>query len=457
VATQKLKAGPSASRFPQSGRAVMVFDISLILCYLVAPVPMRCFYQTGLLFLAGLLALNAAAADWPQFRGPQASGVDSSAPAPVHWNIATSENVRWRTPIPGLNIESANDQDTHEWHLLALEQATGKILWDKVEHEAVPRLKRHPKSSHCSSTPATDGKHVVAIFGSEGLFCFDMEGRLVWRKDLGPMDSAFYRVPTAQWGFGSSPVIHDGKAVVLCDVLTNSFIAAFDLADGRELWRTPRQDVPTWGTPTVVQVGDQVQVLVNGCHQSGAYDFATGREVWRLRGGGDIPVPTPILGNGLVYLTSAHGNVRPVRAIRLQARGDITSSEQGGTNAAVIWAHPHLGNYMQTPIVVGNQLYACFDMGLLTCFDAKTGAIRYSERLGSGAEGFSSSPVSDGRNLYFASELGNVFVVPAIATFSVVATNALEETCMATPALSNGTLFYRTREHLVCVGLTAVK
>jgi outer membrane protein assembly factor BamB len=163
-----------------------------------------------------------------------------------------------------------------------------------------------------------------------------MDGNFAWRKDLGPMDAAFYLVPTAQWGFASSPVIHDGKVVVLCDVLTNSFIAAFDLADGRQLWRTPRQDVPTWGTPTVVQVGNRSQVLVNGDHHSGGYDFATGQEVWRLRGGGDIPVPTPIVANDLAYLTSAHGNLSPISAIRLTARGDITPSEPGATNVAVV-------------------------------------------------------------------------------------------------------------------------
>jgi outer membrane protein assembly factor BamB len=135
---------------------------------------------------------------------------------------------------------------------------------------------RHPKSSHCSSTPATDGKHVVAIFGSEGLFCFDMEGKVVWKKDLGPMNSVFYLVPTAQWGFASSPVIYDGKAVALCDVLTTSFIAAFDLDDGKELWRTPRQDVPTWGTPTVVNVGDLPQILVNGWAPYGGLHFCHG-------------------------------------------------------------------------------------------------------------------------------------------------------------------------------------
>ena len=342
---------------------------------------------------------------------------------------------------------------TRRMNLLALDAASGRTLWDKVEHEAVPRTKRHPKGTHCSSTPATDGKHIIAIFGSEGLFCFDMDGKLLWKRDLGPMDSAFYVVPSAQWGFASSPVIHEGKAVVLCDVLTNSFLAVFDLKDGKELWRTPRRDVPTWGTPTAAKVGDQTQILVNGWHHTGATSFATGEEIWKLDGGGDIPVPTPIVADGLAYFTSAHGRLRPIRAIRLEARGNITPSEPGGTNTAIVWAHPRLGNYMQTPIVVGDLLYACFDIGVLTCFDAKSGAVRYDGRLGGGGQGFTSSPVSDGRHLYFAGELGDVFVLSAQSpTFSVIATNKLNETCMATPALSSGTLFYRTRGHIMAIG-----
>jgi outer membrane protein assembly factor BamB len=438
-----------------------------------------------LLVLSMVLTSHALAGNWPQFRGAQASGLDTSAAAPVHWNVASGENVRWRTQVAGLahsspilwgdrvflttatasaradlkvglygDIGSADDQGTHQWHLLALDQGTGKVLWDKVEHEAVPRVKRHPKSSHCSSTPATDGSHIVAIFGSEGLFCFDMEGSRLWSKDLGPMDSGFYVVRDAQWGFASSPVIKDGKVIVLCDVQTNSFVACFNLTDGKEVWRTPRTDVPTWGTPAVVDAAGQIQVLVNGWHHTGSYDFATGKEIWSLDGGGDIPVPTPIVANGLAYFTSAHGQSRPIRAIRLNARGNITPADPGATNAAIAWAHARRGNYMQTPIVVGDHLYACFDTGVLTCFDAQTGAVQYSERLGGGAEGFSSSPVSDGRNIYFGSELGHVFVVPAGKTFSIVATNALDETCMATPALSAGTLFYRTREQLVAIGGT---
>jgi len=434
--------------------------------------------------LLGLVAaVKLAAANWPQYRGTQAGGLDANAPVPTAWDVEKGENIRWRTPIPGLahaspifwndrvyvttatrpgradlkvglygDIASANDQEPHQWRLLALEKATGKIVWDKLGHESVPRVKRHTKASHCNSTPATDGRHIVAIFGSEGLFCFDMEGQHVWKKDLGPMDSGYFQVPSAQWGFASSPVIQDGKVVVLCDVQTNSFLAAFDLADGKELWRTPRTDVPTWSTPTVVKAGDQTQLIVNGWHHSGGYDFASGKEIWKLDGGGDIPVPTPIVANGLVYLTSAHGRSRPMRAIRLDATGDITPADVGATNASIVWAHARQGNYMQTPIIVGNHLYGCADNGVLTCFDAKTGAISYSERLGSGSEGFTASPVSDCRQLFFTSEVGNVYVVPADGKFSVIATNSIGETCMATPAISEGTIFFRTRERITAVG-----
>ena len=240
--------------------------------------------------------------------------------------------------------------------------------------------------------------------------------------------------------------------MVLCDVQTNSFLAVFDLLSGKELWRTPRNDVPTWGTPTLAQSRGQTEILVNGWHHTGAYELATGKEIWHLNDGGDIPVPTPIVVNDLAYFTSGHGKSRPMRAIRLDAKGDITPPKVGDTNAAILWAHDKKGNYMQTPIAVGENVYGCIDFGVLTCFDGKTGAVHYSERLGNGGEGFTASPVSDGRHLYLASEIGNVYVVPASTTFSVVATNKLGETCMASPAIVDGTLLFRAREHLIAIG-----
>lgn len=356
--------------------------------------------QPSLLLAAMLVSslnLSVARADWPQYRGPFASGVASGAALPSSWNVERGENVRWHTPIPGLahsspviagdrvyvataiaskeaelkvglygDIGSANDDEAQEWRLLALDKNTGAVVWNQLALKAVPKVRRHTKASHCNSTPATDGRHIVAIFGSEGLFCFDTEGKLLWRKDLGPMDSGYFASPTAQWGFGSSPILHEGKVIVLCDVQKASFIAAFDVLDGRELWRTGRKDVPTWGTPTLVQTSERSQLVVNGWHETAAYDFATGTKLWTLDGGGDIPVPTPIFAHGLLYLTSAHGSWRPIRAIRPEATGDITPEDPGSTNAYIAWAHGRKGSYMQTPIVVGNLLFACNDLGILT-------------------------------------------------------------------------------------------
>lgn len=459
------------------------------------PTPLRFATALALAAFATLTARAAASAHWPQYRGPNASGLDSSTALPTTWNVTTGENIRWQTPIPGLahsspivwgdrvyvatavaesgksdlkvglygDIGAAPNTDKNQWRLLALDKATGKIIWNTLARDAVPKVPRHTKATHCNSTPATDGKLIVAIFGSEGLFCYNAaDGKLVWEKDLGPMDAGYFAMPSAQWGFASSPIIHDGKVVVQCDVQKGSFLAVFDLATGTELWRTSRKDVPTWGTPTIVTAtaaspsssssGTRTQIVVNGWHHAGGYDFATGQELWRHDGGGDIPVPTPITAHGLIYLTSAHGRSRPMRAIRPDATGDITPDNADWKHPSIAWNHDRRGNYMQTPIVVGDLLYGCADTGLLTCFDAKTGDVRFSERLAQNSEGYTASPVSDGRHLYFTSEQGNVFVVPATAKFSIVARNSLGETCLSTPALSDGALFFRTRDKLIAVG-----
>jgi outer membrane protein assembly factor BamB len=410
--------------------------------------------------------------------------VDESQVLPVTWNVKSGENIRWQTPIPGLahaspivwgdrlyvatavkpgkaelkvgiygDGASADEKESHQWRLLALDRATGRIVWDQLAHEGVPKLQRHTKASQCNSTPTTDGTNIVAILGSEGLFCFDLSGRLRWHKDLGPMDAGkLYSPPPMQWGFGSSPILHDGLIVVQCDVVSEQFLAAFRVEDGREVWRIPRKEVGTWSSPAIETGEGRRQILVNGFRHIGGYDLDTGKEHWWLSGGGDNPIPTPIVAHGLGFFTSSHGNYRPMRAIRLGASGDITPPAIEQTNAAIAWVHPRQGNYIQTPIVVGELLYACLDTGVLTCFDARTGTIRYSERLAGGSQGFSASPVSDGRHLYFASELGDVYVVPTGPEFSISATNTMGEVCMASPAISDGMLLFRTREHLVAIG-----
>jgi outer membrane protein assembly factor BamB len=221
---------------------------------------------------------------------------------------------------------------------------------------------------------------------------------------------------------------------------------------GKQLWRTPRADVPTWSTPAIVTMNGRDQVIVNGWKHIGGYDLETGKEVWRMTGGGDIPVPTPIAAHGLVFITNAHGKMAPIYAIKPTATGDISLKAGETSNAHIAWSYQRDGGYMQTPIVYGGILYVCRDNGVLSAFDAKTGARHYQARLGDGKTGFSASAVASGGRLYFTSEDGDVYVVKAGPAYELLATNPLGEVAMATPAISEGTLVFRTRHHLVAVG-----
>jgi outer membrane protein assembly factor BamB len=425
----------------------------------------------------------APATNWPQFRGPQASGVSAEA-APVSWNIAAGRNLLWQTPIPGLGHASPivwanriyiatavrpgakaelkvglygagasySEKEPHQWRLLCTDKLSGRILWDKLEFEAVPRVERHTKATHCNSTPATDGARIVALFGSEGLFCFDMEGQRLWHKDLGKLRGGPYDAPSLQWGFASSPVLYAGKVIVQCDTLSEQFLAVFELEDGRELWRAPRKEVSTWCTPLVAATSNRVQIIVNGWKHIGGYDFKTGSALWWLSEGGDVPVASPILAGDRVILSSGHGKFRPMRAVRLGASGDITPPDISATNQSVVWCHPRKGNYLQTPIVVGDLLWGCTNDGIVSCFDVATGKLHYEERMGGGAQGFTASPVAAKDKLYFIGEQGDVFVLPTSEKFRVLATNSLEGICLATPAISDGALLFRTTEKLLAIG-----
>jgi outer membrane protein assembly factor BamB len=437
-----------------------------------------------LISLIGLLICCAASADenWPSFRGLNAAGV-SPTPAPITWDVPSSKNIFWKTPIPGLalsspvvhgehlfvttavgqnenkdlrvglygDVQPVNDQVPYAFKLLCLDKTTGQLLWETTAHEGIPKVKRHPKSSHANPTPATDGKHVVAFFGSEGLYCYDTRGNLVWKKDLGLLDSGFFRMPAAQWGFASSPVIHDDRVIVQCDVQKGSFIAAFALKDGNEIWRTSRDEVPTWSTPTVHISPTRSQVICNGWKEIAGYDLATGKRIWHLRGGGDIPVPTPVVAHDLIYITNAHGPQAPIYAIRTSATGEITLAGDGDSGDHVAWSHRRGGNYMQTPIVIGEYLFLCRDNGLITCFESRTGRRLAEAKLADGRTGFTASPVAADGRLYFMSEEGNVYVVSADPKLEVLATNFLGELSMATPAISDGVLFFRTRSEVIAI------
>jgi outer membrane protein assembly factor BamB len=282
------------------------------------------------------------------------------------------------------------------------------------------------------------------------LFTYDLEGKLLWKKDFGVLDAGYFMVPDAQWGFASSPVITGDKLIVQADVQKNSFLAAFELKTGNELWRTPRADVPTFGTPAVLPYtgGNRksLQVVVNGFKHIGGYDLATGKELWKLKGTGDIPVPTPVLGEGVVIVTSAHGPGRPIYAIRTDASGDITDQP-----AAMAWKQERSGNYMQTPLVHDGIGYFCLDSGVLSVFKIATGERLYQQRLGGGTAGFTSSPVAAGKHLYITNEEGRTFVLALGGEYKPVGENDLGESVMATPAIVDGVLYMRGGRNLYAI------
>ena len=438
---------------------------------------------TTIAVAAGPAGHTPKGVNWPGFRGPGASGIAEGFALPVEWDIKSGKNIKWRTKIPGLGhaspavwadrvfvvtavSENADpylrvglygespdhpEDIDHDFRLYCLDKKTGKVLWSRTAHRGKPKVKRHIKASHANCTPATDGKHVVAFFGSEGLYCFDMEGNPIWQKDLGLLDAGPANAPGLQWAFASSPVIHEGKVLVQCDARNQAFVASFDVATGKEVWRTKRDDDPCWGTPTPYKSENRHQVIVNGYKHIGGYDFATGAELWRLRGGGDIPVPTPIVANDLIYITNAHGGQAPVYAIRTSATGDITLEGDQTSSSHIAWSNLRIGNYMQTPLVYGDELYCCRDNGILKAYDAATGKKHFGKRLSKGV-GYSASPVAGDGKIYFTSEEGDVFVLQTGREYKLLAENTLGEICMATPAISEGLLIYRTKGHLLAIG-----
>jgi outer membrane protein assembly factor BamB len=391
----------------------------------------------------------------------------------------------WKTPIPGLglsspviwgdtmfistsisgqpdaglkvglygNVEPVKDDSEHEWRVYALEKETGKVKWQQTVFKGVPKIKRHTKSTHASSTLVTDGERIIAFFGSEGLYAFDMNGKQLWKKDLGTLDAGWYVAPENQWEVGSSPILHEGVVVLQVDVQKDSFLGAFDAKTGNEIWRTARSDVPTWGSPTIHRVGDETQVLVNGYRHAGAYDFKTGKEIWKLSRNGDIPVPTPVANDGLIYITNAHGPLRPIYAIKETARGDITPAEGVTTNDHIAWSALKDGGYMCTPLVYRGLAYIVNYNGVMGVFDAKTGERKYQQRLlEDTASAFTSSPVANDGKIYVSSEDGHVVVFKAGDTFERLATNEMAASVLATPAISEGRLFVRTQDQIIAIG-----
>jgi outer membrane protein assembly factor BamB len=421
--------------------------------------------------------------NWPSFRGRYASGVADGQMPPVSWDVEKGYNVRWKTPIPGLghscpvvwddkiflttaissdpkslfkpgqygDVDSVDDKTVHTWKVFCADKRSGRILWERTACQGVPKVKRHTKASHANPTPATDGQHVIACFGSEGLYCYDATGTLLWKRDLGVLNSGWFYDPDYQWGFASSPVLYKNEVIVQCDIGKNSFVAAYDLDDGRLLWQTPREEVPSWGTPTIYEGKKRAELITNATKFIRGYDPLTGKELWRLGRNSEVTVGTPVTGNEIFFVTGGYPPIRPVYAVKAGANGDISLPKGKTTSEFVAWSDQKNGTYMPTPIVYGDCLYTCNNSGLFTCYEVKTGKQVFQKRV-SGRGGYTASPVAADGRIYLTSEDGEVRVVKAGPGGEILTTNYVGDTCMATPAISDGMIFYRTQHYLIGIG-----
>ncbi|MFK7770100.1 MAG: PQQ-binding-like beta-propeller repeat protein [Mariniblastus sp.] len=464
--------------------------------------------------------LSISSENWPGFRGNGSRGIAEGQNPPTEWNVIaqpaetestneesstdesetakeaeTNVNLKWKTPVPGLglscpsiwgdkiyvtsavskekgdggklkiglygDVDSVEEDKEYHFKVFCYDKNDGTLLWEKTANTAKPAVKRHAKSSHANPTVATDGKNVVAFFGSEGLYNYNADGELKWSKDFGLLDSGWFYDPGYQWGFASSPVIYGDKVIVQCDIQGQSFITAIDLETGNEVWRTDRAEIPTWSTPTVYDFGDREKkwdrrpmVITNGTKAARGYDLKTGKQLWQVRDNSEIVVPTPFVAHNLIFIASGYSPIQPIYAIKPEARGDISPGENNTTNESIPWSVKRGGPYMPTPIVYGDYLYSCANNGILTCYVAKTGREVYKKRMRvpGGALSFTASPVAGDGHVYLTAEDGRVIVLKAGPEFEIVRTNHCNESILATPAISAGTMFFRTQDSLIAVG-----
>ena len=436
------------------------------------------------LFLIVAVVTVVRAQNWPQFRGPGASGVVEGRTAAVNWDASKSVNTRWKTAIPGLahsspvvwgnkifistavtsaakdetrfglfgDVAPVKDDPKHTWKIYALDKLTGKVLWERTASEGIPKVKRHPKSTHADSTPVTDGKYLVVLFGSEGLYAYDLNGKLLWKQDIGVLDSGWFYDADYQWEHGSSPIIYRDLVIVQADVQKDSFIAAYSLKTGKLVWKTPREEISSWGTPTIYEGKTRAELITNGSKAIRGYDPATGKELWRLTPNSEVTAPTPFVAHDLIFVTSGYAPIQPIYAIRPGGNGDISLKDDKESNTFIAWSKKRGGPYMPTPIVYGDLLYTCSNQGVLTAYNVDTGERVYQERLAGKGGAFTSSPVASDGKLYLSSEDGEVFVVKAGPKHELLATNTVGEVMMATPAISDGLLIVRGINHVFAFG-----
>ncbi|MBI2924765.1 MAG: PQQ-binding-like beta-propeller repeat protein [Verrucomicrobia bacterium] len=430
-----------------------------------------------LLLLPVLLAcVTAAASNWPQFRGPGARGVSEEKNLPNAWS--TNQNVAWVTEVPGRGWSSpivwgervfvtsvvsdgqveppkkglyfggerpTPPKDTHRWFVLCLDLPTGNIAWNKQVHEGPPANPVHLKNNHAAETPVTDGERVYAYFGNHGLFCLDLQGNEVWSQ----------KWPSQKirngWGTAASPLLHGDRLYIVNDNDEHAFLVALNKKTGKELWRADRDEKSNWATPYVWQNEKRAEIITPGTRRVRSYDL-DGKLLWEFGGMSSIVIPTPFAAHGLLYVCSGYvgDQKRPVFALKPGAAGDISLKDGETSNEFIAWCQRTAGPYNPSPLVSGDHFYVLFDFGFLSCHDARTGKELYGkQRLNTdGASAFTASPWAYDGRIFCLSEDGDTFVIQAGPEYKLLRKNSLDEMCLATPAIAQGSLLLRTASKL---------
>ena len=385
---------------------------------------------------------------WPRWRGPSGQGHVTGTNYTDTWS--DTQNVNWRTAVPGLGhsspivwrdrifLTTATDDGAKVW-MLAYNRADGTLLWQTaVPSSGVEHV--YAKNSRASATPTTDGQLIYASFGTHGLAAFDFSGKIVWHRPLGQLRNYH--------GSAGSPVLYKDRIFLYQDhdgsENLRSFVAAFDARTGKDLWWKDRVETVGWGTPIVIRADDHDELIVSSQRRVYGYNPDTGAELWSVRGNTFEVIPTPVVGHGLVFCSS--GRAGPTFAIRPGGKGDVTATH-------VAWSSPRGSPFVPSGIIHGDLLYLVNDMqSILTVFEASTGTPVYQDRLGEPRrEGFSSSPVAVGTKLFFTNDDGETFVVEAGRSFKLIRTNRLSARVLASPALVDGVWYWRTDRELMAI------
>lgn len=398
------------------------------------------------------------AQNWPQWRGPLATGAAPSGNPPVEWS--EQKNIRWKINLPGISyatpvvwgnyifvttaIEpgpaSNKPSGPIKFVVIAVDRKSGKVLWERLAREEAPHEGTQQTSTWATSSPITDGERVYAFFGSRGLYCYTVEGNLLWEKDFGDMQIR------NQFGEGSSPTLYKNRLIVNWDHQGQSFIVALDATTGKEIWRKNRDEETSWTTPLVVEVGGKAQIITTATSRVRTYDLATGDIIWEDAGLTANVIPSPVAADGILYMMSGHrGNA--LRAIRLsEAKGDISGS------SAILWSYNQDTPYVPSPLLQGGLLYFLkSNQGILTCINTATGKPHYSNQRLEDIKSIYASPVGVKDRVYLLSREGVMMVISHGPKFSVIATNRLNDEFDASPVIVGDEIYLRGHKNLYCI------